>query len=354
MKHKIISIVGYFDTDSTIPNGQTIKTINIAKQVAREFQDITINTLDYSCYRKKPLCVLIRFVRAIIDSQCIIMLPAQNAIKVLIPLSVFFSFFFKTKTFYIVIGAWLPNLIRDNRFLYFFLKRVSCIFTETTTLKEELISMGLSNTLLLPNFKILNSQKFSPIDRESSLIKLFYLSRVMPEKGVNEMIQIVRRINSSSIRCILDIYGPVHPSYYNWFKDLQSNFPSYINYRGVLDSANINETIIHYDLQLFPTKYKTEGIPGCVLDSFYAGVPVLASNWNSASDLINDFKDGVIFSFMDYDDMYQKLDLIISNKMLLKTLKLNCRSKCRDFSPHAALSNLINKINECYNDFLYN
>ena len=46
-------------------------------------------------------------------------------------------------------------------------------------------------------------------------------------------------------------------------------------------------------MQIFPTRFTTEGIPGSIIDSYYAGVPVLASKWNSFDDVIEDGKTGV-------------------------------------------------------------
>ena len=46
----------------------------------------------------------------------VVILPAQNGVKVFIPLFVFLKNFRK-KLHYIVIGGWLPNFIEKKKFL---------------------------------------------------------------------------------------------------------------------------------------------------------------------------------------------------------------------------------------------
>lgn len=48
------------------------------------------------------------------------------------------------------------------------------------------------------------------------------------------------------------------------------------------------EIISKYHYQIFPTRYKTEGIPGSIIDSFFSGTPVIASKWDSVNDVLED------------------------------------------------------------------
>ena len=54
-----------------------------------------------------------------------------------------------------------------------------------------------------------------------------------------------------------------------------------------------------YDAMLFPTHFPTEGIPGSVLDAYIAGIPVVASDWMYARELIENGKTGIIIPFED-------------------------------------------------------
>ena len=92
-----------------------------------------------------------------------------------------------------------------------------------------------------------------------------------------------------------------------------------------MKSEEINGVIWEYDLQLFPTKYRTEGFPGSILDAFYAGVPTLSAQWYSGREVINDGVDGILFEQFDYSDMEKKLTDLCNDPDLLNRLKEGAR-----------------------------
>ena len=51
------------------------------------------------------------------NSQNMIILPAQNGVKVFVPLFLIINKFYKRKIFYVVIGGWLPGLIKNKQVL---------------------------------------------------------------------------------------------------------------------------------------------------------------------------------------------------------------------------------------------
>ena len=69
---------------------------------------------------------------------------------------------------------------------------------------------------------------------------------------------------------------------------------------------------------MFPTEWKGEGLPGSVIDAYFSGLAVVASNWEYAKECIKDGVNGIIFEYKNYDDMYNKtINLIKSDKINL-------------------------------------
>ena len=64
----------------------------------------------------------------------------------------------------------------------------------------------------------------------------------------------------------------------------------------------------NYFLLAFPTKFYTEGIPGTILDAYAAGVPVIASKWESFFDVIEEGKTGIGYEF----DNQKELEKILA------------------------------------------
>ena len=112
---------------------------------------------------------------------------------------------------------------------------------------------------------------------------------------------------------------------------LMTNVPNYIKYKGTVDFDKTVQTLKNYDLQLFPTKFKTEGIPGSVVESFFAGVPVVASRWNSFDDVIDDGVTGIGFEFGNYADFKDKLQILISEYESINQMKINCIGVAKEY-----------------------
>lgn len=317
----------------TIPNGQFYRTESVSEELKKMLPMCTFMQLDYSDWKKKPIYIFFSYLNMLKHCDYVIVFPDENAVKAIIPLAGFFKYFFRSKVFYVVIGGWLPVFMDRKDFIHKLVTRyiykIDILFVQTEILKKSLEKKGLPHLEILNNFRLhdFTKFKFSELSSDSNSLKTFFLSRIEPLKGVEEMIQVICNLNNSGKTCTLDIYGGIQPGYEKKFAELCSKFPSFISYKGALCPDEINSVICNYDLQLFPTKYKTEGFPGSILDSFYAGVPVLASKWNSANDILENNIDSVIFDFGDFEDMEYKLRILTEDREFLNNLKLGCRKK---------------------------
>lgn len=339
-KKYLIGICGYLDTQNTIANGQTLRTLTITRQLQAEVGDQNVCSLDYSGWRKKPFSVLLGFCKLICFSKSVIVFPDERALCFIAPMAAVLGKILKTKRYYVVIGGWLPKFLNKHFFIKKALRRFDGVFVQTKILQNALIAHGIKS-LVLANFRILSDRICSVSGSSDAPLKTFYLSRIEEQKGVAEMIEVIKKINVTKLQCTLDIYGPIQPDFRKKWEKIEARLPTYIRYGGVLGSEKINHTIARYDLQLFPTKYRTEGFPGAILDSFYAGVPVLAAEWDSGREIINEGSDGILFQFENYADMRSKLNIIIKNRSLLNDLKAGSRMRGDQYSAHDCIQNLL-------------
>jgi glycosyltransferase involved in cell wall biosynthesis len=211
--------------------------------------------------------------------------PDENAIKILIPIAVILKYIFKTKIYYNVIGGWLPDFLKKNKYMQSCLKKLDGIFVQTTTLKNELAGFNINKVYIFPNFKNIKIFKEDELLSNNDLpLRICFMSRITEQKGVEEMIRVIKHINRNKVKYILDIYGPVSDEYKQRFAELEKDFPSYIRFKGVVEPLKTSDMLKNYFLQLFPTKYRTEGFPGSILDSFCAGVPVADLGNGGASE----------------------------------------------------------------------
>lgn len=332
MQYKF-GICGPFDFNEMSTGGQSIKTREFYFALSDCCSKETIMVLESTEYKKNPLRFVYNFYKLMKNCENVIVFPAQNGIRVFAPLCKIIKKITNTCTFYGVIGGWLPNLLTTNPKLKRSLLDFDCILVETNVMKTSLINNGLQNVEKLENFKRMQPVSESDIKGVSHPVKLCYFSRVTKQKGIEDAVKIVNMINKTKIRCTLDIYGPVADGYDLEFDILKKDFSSGIRYMGKANPSDSVSILSEYDLQVFPTHYRTEGIPGSILDGYFAGVPVVAAKWDSFSDLVEDGVTGRGYTMGDLDDFYKTLmELILDEKNIMQ-MKKSCLKEANKYLP---------------------
>lgn len=335
-------ICGAFDFEEKYTGGQSVKTrefyFALCTSVGRE----NIHILESTLYKKNPLSFLFKFIYMLMNCRHTIIFPAQNGIKVFAPICSLLKI--NTNIHYCVIGGWLPEKLRKDKKLLKYVKTFKSVLVETSVMKKQLEELGLNNVYKLVNFKQL--QPINTINNISSPVKLCFFSRVVKEKGIEDAIQVVKKVNEQKIRCIFDIYGPIVEEYKNQFEIVKKAFTEEIRYMGKINPTESISVLKNYDIQLFPTQYETEGIPGSIIDSYFAGLPVIASKWNSYSDVIIDGVTGVGFSLGNISEFELCLRSLLDDPQRIIDMKYNCLVKAEEYLPKTAIELFLEIINK--------
>lgn len=204
------------------------------------------------------------------------------------------------------------------------LAKIDYILPETKLMKDIYSSFyHLNNCFVLNNFRDGLYANLSKHNIHSPL-KIIFLSRIMTNKGIFDLINSVKKINESRPRISLDIYGEVLLS-----KDEQKLFYSLLDsnicYSGVIDNENVISIINTYDLFVFPTRFLCEGTPGVIAESLIAGTPILASEFPQVKYLLKDGYDSIFFNMFSQEDLYNKLIYCLNNEELIYKMKTNAR-----------------------------
>ena len=113
-----------------------------------------------------------------------------------------------------------------------------------------------------------------------------------------------------------------------------------MGYKGFLNLKDENNYCIlsDYDAMLFPTMHPTEGFPGVIADAAISGLPVIASNWNYAEELIGDGVCGLLFPVGNDDALYEKMLLTIEHRDTLERMRKNCVEKAKQYNMDKVLN----------------
>ena len=244
---------------------------------------------------------------------------------------------------WILIGK--PGISVSTKYVYTTLDlNTDTVHPDIDGMKKALEERGFANVYVMPNFKdlhILNESEL--IYHHTEPYPLCTFSRVMKEKGIEDAVNAVKRVNEQCGRTVytLDIYGQVDSSQTEWFEELKNQFPPYIRYGGLVPFDQSVEALKPYFALLFPTVFFTEGIPGTIIDAYAAGVPVISSKWESFSDVIDDEITGIGYAFGDFDELCTVLKNAVTNPQLIQQMKCACIEKAKKYTPEAAMKVLV-------------
>lgn len=338
-----IGVCGHLGKNEVFLDGQTIKTKTLVNELKHIYGSKNVFILDTYKWKKNIVFLFFRFVTIIFKCDNIIILPAHNGLKVFVPLFTFFKKIFKFKLHYIVIGGWLPTYLKNNRKMLKKLNEINGIYVETKYMVKELSVLNLKNIIHLPNFKKLKIlEKNQLINTNKEVYKLCTFSRVIKEKGIEDAIQIVTNVNNDFNKIVysLDIYGQIDVDYQNEFNKLLNDCPDYISYKGLIDYSDTVVVLKNYFALLFLTQYKTEGIPGTIIDAYAAGLPIISYNWNSASEIIEQCKTGFIFEMGESKNIEDFLITLYNEPEIINSIKINCLEKSNLYKPEVVIKEL--------------
>ena len=343
-----VCIIGCFADTLDLLNGQTVKTKIVYKELEKSLGcDEVIKIDTYGGMKtlvKTPIIVL----NALKNAENIIILPAENGLRIIAPLLIGFNSVFKRNIYYDVIGGWLPEFVKKRKWLGIFLKKINSIFVETSSMKEQLESQGYNNIDVIPNCKelvILDAKTIKYTDTKP--YRLCTFSRVTKEKGIEDAVQAVCEINSmhNDVFAELDVYGQIEDNQKEWFEKLQTLAPQYIRYKGMVPFTQSTKVLKEYDALLFPTYYEGEGFAGTIIDAFAAGLPVIASDWKYNSEIIKSGMTGVIFKTHSISELKAAIMSIDSDIKKWNLMRQNCVSEAKRYLPANAMKKLIDIVN---------
>lgn len=339
-----VGLCGNYGESDGDYNGQTVKTRTITKGLSEIFGNDEVARVDTNEWQKHKLLLLIQCFNLARNCENIIILPGPNGIRVFSALFLILNNLFRRRIHYIVIGGWLPELLKKDKKIKHRIKKFDGIYVETNSMVMKMTEMGLNKTRYLSNTKSLN------IIKEAELVyvtdqpyKLCTFSRVTKEKGIEDAIEAVIATNESLQRkaFTLDIYGQIEEGYRNRFEAIMEQLPDYIVYKGVVNSSESVETLKNYCALLFPTYYEGEGFAGTILDAYASGIPVIATDWKYNPEIIQNQSDGFLYQYKNNKELKRILELIAGDIMIINGMKLNCLKRAKQYSPEVVLGSFI-------------
>ena len=301
---KILYIATTADNRNRL-DGETIKC-RLLREYLNDLEDVEVFSVDTDNWKKHVIKLVFLILFYFFKCNEIVVSSADKGANIIL------NFFRKINTdkkiYYFVIGGSLSKNIIEKKWNIKTYTRIKHIFVEASTLKNDLNKLNIENVDVLNNFRKVKPFKNNYV--KSSKVRFVYFGRVIKEKGIEEAIKLVNRLNKENIKCTLDIYGQCKEEY---LEKIKNNFNGLTSFHGEItpNCKTEYEILSQYDIFVFPTEYPGECLPGALIDCYIAGLAVIASNWKYAKEYILDNENGKIFEYRDYEDMYIKAKQMI-------------------------------------------
>lgn len=328
-----ILLVATLDKSGKRLDGETIKN-KMLKNYLKSKEEINIEIVDTHDWKKNAIKIIKEILKNYRKTDKIIISASQNGA------TVFFKFLnainSRKEIFYFLIGGSLANDINDGKINKKIFKNVNCIYVESDLLKNNLIKLGITNVSVLYNFR--NIKQFENKYQKNSILKFVFFGRLIKTKGIEQSIDLVKKLHNEGNLVSLDIYGQCNENYLEYIYKM-FNKCEYIKYHGSIipDGKTEYEVLSQYDVFLLPTEHIGEGLPGALIDAYIAGLAVLVSNWKYAKEYVLNGENGYIFEYQNYEDMYVKSKFFFNEKKLE-----SCKKKSKELSEKFYIENVLN------------
>lgn len=293
-----------------------------------KFKDISSNK-----FIKYPLFLFYRIIDtfriySIVKDNNISMVHSLNSSGHLI--NGFLNLFYKSKTIWHVHSDL-------NNILYKFFSPLKMVFV--SNIKAEITKNAFPSII---NINVIYNgieiDKF-PLQKKSAQIKTIgFVGRLMPEKGLDELLDAYAKLKKSNPELKLKIFGEeIYDSKRKGkYTSHLKNKAAILAQKLSIDSDKLDiglefcghvfpQQSIYEQIDLLILPSYQEAFPMVILEAASSGVPVIASNVGGVSEFISEGKSGFMIPPKNSDKLAEKIDYVLKNPDIVKECVKNAR-----------------------------
>jgi glycosyltransferase involved in cell wall biosynthesis len=196
------------------------------------------------------------------------------------------------------------------------------------------------NIYVLPNFvEDILTENFSINLKETNKLKIIFLSNLMTEKGILDLLDALEKLLEKDIDFEAKIAGNIDKSIKKMVLTKIDN-NNYIEYLNVVKGSTKKELLIWANVFVLPTYYHTEGQPISLLEAMATGNIILTTHHAGIPDVFSS-KNGYFINKKDSSDIVEKLlDISKNLQSLLPMMAYNHKYASNTFTENRFITSL--------------
>ena len=188
-------------------------------------------------------------------------------------------------------------------------RKVNCVFFQNTENQAFFESQRVTKRKyrLLPGSGV-NLKQFHVLPYPNAeTIEFVFISRIMKEKGIEQYLEVAKRMRKKYPHTRFHICGFCEEAYEDRLRALQDE--GMIIYHGMV--MDIREVLKDVHCTIHPSYYP-EGLSNVLLESMASGRPIITTNRSGCKETVDEGKNGFIVQIKDAEDLCQKVEAFIA------------------------------------------
>jgi len=246
----------------------------------------------------------------LLSCDIIYMTPGQTLLGIIRFLPyIYASIVFKKTSILHFHGSSIPNVIVNAPFalrliLIKTISRVKKVITLSNSIDTEFKEkLNINNTVVVNNYV---SNEFvhqcKPKSRNKEVLKVLYLSNLIPEKGIFEVVEATKNLLGNNYSLQLEIAGSVpddiEQQFYSAIQD-----QSCIQFHSIVTGKNKVDLYLSADVFVLPSYYPIEGVPLTILEAMAAGCIIISTTQGGIVDVVKHNENGFIVRKRNSEDI---------------------------------------------------
>ncbi|MBR4721084.1 MAG: glycosyltransferase family 4 protein [Clostridia bacterium] len=339
---KKIMLIGAFGNGTPTTSGQIIRTNITYNELIKRYGKKNVLAVNTSESRIKCLAKLVWHLFRVKDIMVIL---SSNGMRVMYPILEKTAKLFGKKVLNSVVGGTIKPILRAYPKCREAMKSFNVNWVQLPDMVKELEADGIYNGEVLPNakpLKLVTAEEMKPVSNPP--YKFCTFSRISKEKGIEDAIEAVKKMNENGVIATLDIYGAPDENYIKDFEKIMSEVPKYITYCGVAEYDKTSDLLKDYYMLLFPTTFDGEGFPGTLIDAMFAGLPVIATDWRHNGAVITDGQTGYLYDYKDKEKLPMLMEKAILNPETVYGMREKCLKEAEKYTIERAMDIICKRI----------
>lgn len=201
-----------------------------------------------------------------------------------------------------------PWLVR--RFCRFLLKRSTIVIALSPSIASDIqTSLELDNVAVCMNgASVPDTTTLDLTEKYTERpLKALFLSNLMQEKGIFELLEAVIQINKNGVSLHLNLAGAIEPSIRDAITQIIQDNPDYFTYYGIVQGKEKVHLLSKCAIFCLPSY--DEGIPLSILEAYAYGCAVVTTHVGGIPDIFDPYQNGYLCMPKDVESLTSALTM---------------------------------------------